>query len=291
VGRACEAFFCTAQARVVAHGFIWHLLAETFWLDLAPGLAEKLVRHLGRYLISEQVELADRTAEHAQLHLAGPKAKETLDRATNGQAPDLGELQCATLALGEGSPLQIRRNGLLGLSGYDLVCPGTAAGLLREALARAGAQPAGTEAYHTLRVEAGTPFYGPDIDDSRFAFEAGRTRQAICYTKGCYLGQEPIVMARDRGQANRTLTGVRIAGEGPVPHGAKLFRDGSEVGMVTSSVLSPLAGAVVGLAYVRRGHHEPGTKLEVEAGGGRLPAEVSSLPFSGGGTRNSISSM
>src|SRR5579884_3089834 len=107
VGRACEAFFCTAQARVVAHGFIWHLLAETFWLDLAPGLAEKLVRHLGRYLISEQVELADRTAEHAQLHLAGPKAKETLDRATNGQAPDLGELQCATLALGEGSPLQI----------------------------------------------------------------------------------------------------------------------------------------------------------------------------------------
>jgi aminomethyltransferase len=69
--------------------------------------------------------------------------------------------------------------------------------------------------------------------------------------------------------------------DGPVPKDAPLFRDGKEVGRVTSSVVSPRLGTAVGLAYVRRGSQEPGTRLEVEAGGTRHPAEVAALPFVG----------
>src|SRR3954463_15534227 len=103
--------------------------------------------------------------------------------------------------------------------------------------------------------------------------EVGRTKQAICYTKGCFLGQEPIVRARDIGHVNRTLLGVKIAGNDVVVRGARLFRDGQEVGQITSSARSPRLG-VIGLAYIRRGSQEPGTVLEVEAEGGRRSAEV-----------------
>ena len=97
----------------------------------------------------------------------------------------------------------------------------------------------------------------------RFVVEVGRVAQAICYTKGCYLGQEPIVMARDRGQVQRTLLGLKVSGDGPVPRGSKLVRDGKDVGVTASSVVSPALGQPIALAYLRRGSQEPGTVVEV----------------------------
>jgi folate-binding protein YgfZ len=174
--------------------------------------------------------------------------------------------------------VDLRQVDALGVRGYDLVLPREKAAESWRRLTQAGARPAGRDTFETLRVEAGTPAQGPDVDETTFAPEVGRTAQAICYTKGCYLGQEPIVMARDRGQVNRTLLGVKLPG-GPVPHGSLLYREGKEVGRVTSSVVSPRLGTAVGLAYVRRGHQEPGTVLEVDAAGTRHPAEVTALPF------------
>jgi folate-binding protein YgfZ len=146
-------------------------------------------------------------------------------------------------------------------------------------LVNAGAQPAGLEAYHTLRVEAGTPEYGPDIDENTFAPEVGRIPQAISYAKGCYLGQEPIVMARDRGHVNRALSGLKLTG-GVVPRGSVLVRDGKEIGWTLSSVVSPRLGPIA-LAYVRRGSQEPGTAVEVAVAGERRAAVVTALPMAG----------
>ncbi len=87
-------------------------------------------------------------------------------------------------------------------------------------------------------------------------------------------------MARDRGQINRLLLGLKLSG-GPVQAGSKLYRDGKEAGWVTSSVHSPLLGTGIALAYLRRGNWEPGTTVEVDAGGQRLAAVVTALPFSG----------
>jgi folate-binding Fe-S cluster repair protein YgfZ len=79
VGAGCEAFHTTPTAKVVDHFYLYHILLhdgrDAFWLDLEPGRAEKLIQALDRYVISEQVEFADRTREFAQFHLAGPRAK------------------------------------------------------------------------------------------------------------------------------------------------------------------------------------------------------------------------
>jgi folate-binding protein YgfZ len=278
LGAGCEAFFTTAKAKVNSHALIYHVRIgggrDALWLDVAPGQAEALMKHLDHFLIAEQVELADRTGDFAQHHLAGPRAKAVLDTAVGDSIPDLGELQHMERTIG-GVTCHIRRHDPLGLPGYDIVCLKSKADQVRQALIPAGAEPANADTYEVLRVEAGTPVYGKDIDENRFAVEVGRM-DAICYTKGCYLGQEPIVMARDRaGHVNRAFRGLKLS-EG-VAAGAKLVADGKEVGTITSSVVSPRLGPIA-LGYVRRGHEAPGTRLDVGGAVG-VTATVTELPM------------
>ncbi|HEY1380370.1 MAG TPA: glycine cleavage T C-terminal barrel domain-containing protein [Gemmataceae bacterium] len=283
LGAGCEAFFTTAKAKVIAHALVYHVRIaggrDALWLDVAPGQATPLIQHLDHFLIAEQVEMADRTADFAQFHLAGPRAKEVLERALGEPVPDLGPLQHMERTFGEHATCHVRRHDPLGLPGYDLVCLTARAVDVWQRLTAAGAGLAGLDAYEVLRVEAGTPVYGADIDENRFVVEVGRT-DAICYTKGCYLGQEPIVMARDRaGHVNRTFRGLKLSAGGVVPAGARLITpEGKDVGVVTSSVVSPRLGPIA-LAYIRRGSDQPGTALEVEPAGGGHTAVVAELPM------------
>lgn len=269
-----EAFLTTHKAKIVAYVRVWNLLqkmGEPTWdlyLDVGPGMAERVIKHLDHFLVSEKVEILDFSHKCAQLHLAGPLAGNEIIGQMNAHPPGSITLQA------------VRALEPLGLPGYEIFCAWEDAPQVWQWAIERGARPAGLDAYELLRVEAGTPRFGLDMDEDRFAVEVGRGDRAICYTKGCYLGQEPIVMARDRGHVNRTLVGVKMEGTEAISPGAKLFREGTEVGQVTSSVVSPRLGPIA-LAYVRRGNQEPGTALEVESEGDRRSAVVSALPFKG----------
>jgi folate-binding protein YgfZ len=171
----------------------------------------------------------------------------------------------------------VQRHDHLGMPGFDLFCPTGSSNSVREAFLAAGATAGNPETYEILRIEAGIPRHGAEIEDERFVVELNRP-QAICYTKGCYLGQEPIVMARDRGHVNRKLMGLKLTAPLAVSRGIKVFRDAAEIGQVTSSVVSPRVGPIA-LAYLRRGHEAPGTTVEVDVDGQRQRAEVVALPF------------
>jgi glycine cleavage system T protein len=283
-GAGAEAFLTTGQAKIVAFVVLYRTLLpqgpSVFHLDAGPGMGERVIQHLDRYLISEQVKLANRTHDFAQLHLAGPRAREVLEQALGGKMPNLVELQHATETLA-GARCQLRCHQPLGLLGYDLLCEKERAVAVWQALIAGGARPAGLEALNTLRIEAGTPVYGTDIDDTNLPQEVARVERTISFTKGCYIGQETVARIRTYGHVNRSLLGLKLAGAGAVSPGAKLFRAGKEVGHITSSVVSPKLGQAIALAIVRRGSHEPGTILEVEEEGSRRSAEVVSLPFAG----------
>ena len=241
---------------MVAHGIAHRMLpAEppVLWLDLDPGSAVKTVAHLSRFMVSEQVDITDRSGALAHFHVCGPQAETVLGE----KVPDTFFIE------------------RLALPGFDLVCPRGDAGDLWNDLVKKGARAAGPEAFEILRIEAGVPVDGIDIGADRFVVEVGRTKQAICYTKGCYLGQEPIVMARDRGHANRTLLGLKVEGVEPLPAGAKVTLNGQEIGQVTSSVWSPLVGAVLALAYIKRGSQEAGTAVVV----GERAGVVATIPM------------
>jgi folate-binding protein YgfZ len=279
VGAGCEALLSNAKAKVLARFLVYRVAAEDLWLDLDPGLAPATLKNLDRYLISEQLELSDRTSEYAQLAVVGPKAAETLVKAASAVIEVEKGMHCAVITFPTGVSSQLRRHDSFALPAFDLLVPAAHAEAAWRALVAAGARPAGMQTYHALRIEAGVPLYGQDIDENNLAMEIGRTPQAISYAKGCFPGQEPIVRARDLGHVNWSFRGLKLSGSEPVARGTKLVRDGKEIGHVTSSIQSPRLGGVIALGYVRRGNDEPGTGVEVAVGAERRKAEVSSLPF------------
>lgn len=282
-GSGCEAFFLNIKARVLVHAWIYRIPnadgGESFWLDAGPGQAEKLSKHLDHYRISEDIEIADHTNGLAQLHIAGPSALEVVRKALGQELAELAPLQAVRLERGPDNVIVVRRQDMLGVPGFDLLCRREEAASLGSALRDAGARPAGPAAYETLRIEAGMPAYGTDVDEACLAPEVDRTSQAISYAKGCYLGQEPVVRIRDLGQVQRRLLGLVVSGKPADLAGAKVEHAGQEVGQVTSSAFSPRLGSVVALAYLRRGSQAAGTAVEVETATGRRSALVVGLPF------------
>jgi aminomethyltransferase len=129
-----------------------------------------------------------------------------------------------------------------------------------------------------LRVEAGWPWFGLDIDDSNLLMES-LTRDHVSFTKGCYIGQEVVIRVEHQGHVNRKLCGMRVSGEAVPPRGANILSAERKVGTVTSAIRSPALGQVIALAYVRRELWDAGTKLRIAAGDHFLEAEVTSLPF------------
>ncbi len=264
-GGGCEAFFATLKAKIVAHAFLYRAVApaaETgFWTDVAASATERLFKHLNRYLISEQVEINDRSKEFAQIYLAGPKAISVVRQVAGHEFAELADWEHRQISIGPAQACQIRRHDLLNLPGYDILCANQHAVIVWRMLTQAGAYPVGAETFNILRIEAGTPIEGLDFDENYLVMELGRTKQTISYTKGCYLGQEPVVRSRDLGHVNRTLLGVKIHARSAVKSGTKLLREGKEVGQVTSSAYSPRLDTAIALAYIRRGNQEPGTVL------------------------------
>lgn len=282
LGGGCEAYFCDARARALFVAWVYHVrLADArnaLWVETTPGRGEALLRHLDRFLIAEAVEMSDVTARFAQLHVAGPNAKAVLEAALGDELPDLAEFLHMERTFGAHSTCSIRRRSPLGVPGYDLVCLNERAEGVWRMLTAAGATPAGLTAYETLRVEAGTPVYGVDIDETRFVMEVGNAPRAVSYAKGCFPGQEPIVMARDRaGRVNRSFLGLKSLG-GDVSAGSKLAKDGQEVGLVTSAARSPRLGTPLALGYVHWKHVAPGTRLDAETPTGVQPVEVIGYP-------------
>jgi folate-binding protein YgfZ len=270
--RGCEFFLTTNKARVIGHGFAHRLLAEppTVVLDVDPGTGPKVSAHLNHFIVSEQVEIVDRTGAVAQFHLAGPQAAAVIEKMLGKPLEPLADLQHVI----HGDVRIVRHDRLL-VPGFDWFAPSIESELLGQRFEASGAVVGTPDTFNVLRVEAGVPVDTIDMDGDRFVVEVGRIGQAISYTKGCYLGQEPIVMARDRGHANRALLGLMIDGADPVTPGAKVLLIDQEIGQVTSSVASSLVGSAIALAYLKRGSQAPGTTLEVD---GRR-ATVKQLPF------------
>jgi len=131
------------------------------------------------------------------------------------------------------------------------------------------------------RLEAGTPRFGVDMDETNLPPEAGIEGRAVSYTKGCYIGQEVIARIRTYGQVAKALRGLRLADSIKVlpQKGDKLYRGDKEIGFVTSAVASPTLRSNIALAYVRREHNGIGTELTLRSSEGESPARIVELPF------------
>ncbi len=271
-GQGCEAFLLNAPGKVLAHVHVF-VEEEQLVLDTVPGQREFLLRHLDRYLIREKVELVPLLDRH-DLLLSGPKAAELLARMGVEPAPR-EHCNHVESRIAE-HPVAIRRVDLSGAESYLITTETADVGPAWKALCQAGATPCGMSAFTAARIAAGAPHFGIDITDANLPQEIGRDRQAISFTKGCYIGQETVARIDALGHVNRLLVGLRGTGESAFPAGMELHaEDGKAVGAVTSTAYSHRLQQPIALGYVRRAQATPGTKLTSPSG----PVEVVALPM------------
>lgn len=266
----CHALVLTREGRIVAEV---HVLArpDRLLLELERAAVAPALAHLGRYVIADDVELADASEGFAHLALEGPAAADASALAL-GAPRDLAPDAVAEVALG-GCPVLAAGYSLSGLPGVQLLVAAADGAALRAALlAVPGVAPAGNEALELLRIEQGVPRFGRELGPDVLPAEA-RLERAVSETKGCYTGQEVVTRMRSRGRVSHLLVGLRFDAAGALP-GAELRAGERAVGSVTSVAASPRFGAI-GLGYVRAADAEPGTALA--AGGVR--ARVAALPF------------
>ncbi len=154
------------------------------------------------------------------------------------------------------------------------------AGLDAVALESHGIRPIGAEAATTLRIEAGEPRMGIDVDAKTIPQESGLVQEAVSFDKGCFLGQELAARIDSRGRVNRNLRGIRILDPVIPPIGARVTYSGKMVGKLTSVGESGHLGSPVGLALIRR-EAPPGTRVAVSWEEGEVLGQVEDLPMIG----------
>lgn len=279
-GQGCYALMLTPRGRILTDMRVL-CLEEALMLVVDADLMEKDLGLLRKYIIADQVEVIDRSADLAILSLQGPKAAEALAGLCPEQSLPEAPFEHRLIQLGN-LTARCARMRRTASGGYDLMVSEAQSvdlwNLLLQAGEPAGLQPVGLEAWNVHRLEAGIAWYGIDMDEARIPLEVG-LEEAISYDKGCYIGQEVVARATYRGQVNRKLMGVVLSSGEPAQGGDKIFRNGQEVGWVTGSAYSPRLRRAIALAYVRKEAWDPGAAVAVETGGVRTDAEVTQVPF------------
>jgi folate-binding protein YgfZ len=240
-GEAAYTAFLDGKARVLGEGMAL-VRDQDVLLDVDPAAAPGLRAHLQKYVLRDDVKIADVDPDLRVATLFGPPDDEVVRT--------------------QYEVLPRWRGPLRGAPALDVVVPEFGWDWLRHAMTQAGALRLQEGDLEILRVLAGVPRWGAEIDEGRLVMEAALTESAVSFDKGCYLGQEIVLRGTFRGQVQRGLVQLDLpAGAGP---GATLRRDGQEVGQVTSAVDAPEGR--VGLGYLRRAFWERGARVETDGG-------------------------
>ena len=238
---------------------VLRLSEDRFWLDTEPGPRERIIRHLDMYRIGRDVEIDDVSSDHAILSVIGPAAHDAV--STGPLSPEHAHRE-------EGERRVVATD-----LGLDVIIPGGSAPAALAELLGAGAVEVSEEAAEIARVESGRPRFGAEMSEATMPAEAGITDRAVSFTKGCYIGQEPVARLHYKGKPNRHLRGLRLSA--PAGHGDAVHLGEREVGRI-GTACHPPDGDRIALAILRR-EASPGDTVVVGEDGAK--AEVVEPPF------------
>ena len=244
-GQTCESFFTDVKGKIIAHTIV--IAGDQNHVLLAvPEQAEKIITHLDRYIIREDVELHDHSNTQTCWLLLGKNAESLLT-------------QCECLDL-KTSFDSLANPATLVSTKLDN------AEAMSTWLNDSDSQTMSEDVWNALRIESGLPLFGVDFDSSHLPQEVNRDAIAISFTKGCYLGQETVARIDALGHVNKKLVGLQF-GKDEIPESeTKLFCEEKEVGRITSACWSPHSNSPLALAMIQRGANEVGQVHESDAG-------------------------
>jgi aminomethyltransferase len=236
---------------------------------------------LAERLEGTRAVLDDQSLATGLVALQGPRSVDVLTPLTD---VDLAALRYYAIAEGTvaGIPAHIARTGYTGEDGFEVFVEIGRTGELWDALlgaARgAGGVPVGLGARDTLRLEAGMPLYGNELDRTTTPFDAGLGRVVKLDKPGDFVGRTALEKVAADGPKRR-LVGLIVEGRGIARHGYPVSVAERRSGVVTSGTQSPTLGVPIAMAYVATSDGEPGTMVDVEIRDGRVPARIVPLPF------------
>jgi folate-binding protein YgfZ len=279
--QALRSFICNAKGQVEGELFLWKTGTDDFRISTPSAVGEDLAARLDRYIISDDVEITDRSGEFALFHLVGPGTGDLACHVAGQLRARLPEANAPE------QDLQTFLNPRYRLSGFDLLVPLGLREAAQEAL-RERLPEISEPVREALRIARGIPDWAHELSRGVLPAETGLLEQTVSFTKGCYIGQEVISRMKSSGKVRRRLTGLQPlpgTAAGPEP-GWELFEpdQGSNrsVGVLTS--LSPRLGEElpVGLGLVKDGLHRAGQELVArhpEDAERQAPVQVVDLPL------------
>lgn len=262
-GTGVETFVTEVRGRVVAHGCVYQLADRLRWIG-AEGQAERLMAHVDRYIIREDARLEDRSEALVAAVVGGEDAAKLAAKwqAHAAAPPSLG---CGGNAVPDGlSIFQVPWLGDADDSGaLAWLVLGENEATLEGAFATLDLESGTPADFHRQRVRAGYPWFGVDLSEANLPQEADRDRQAISFTKGCYLGQETVARLDALGQVQKKLVQWRIDTDDPPASGTALVAGEKQVGTVTSAVPAT-DGGTIAIGVARRSHFDPGSEADCD---------------------------
>jgi len=271
------AVFPNVQGRLIAAVRIIYR-EDGFLIDTEHASLETVAKLVGRFTLAGDFQVRDLSSETAMLSLQGRAAADMVRQVFDETAASVGRAGVATAQFENGKVTIIRATHS-GEDGFDFFVDTDAAEHLRNSLIGAGASPFGDETAEVLRIEAGIPRFGIDMDETKVVTETNLD-DAVSFTKGCYLGQEIIARIKYRGHVAKKLTGVLLEPKVALESGAKILsHDKKEIGSVSSATISPRLKQTIALVYMKYDYLAPGTKVKVVSAENEYPATVTELPF------------
>lgn len=263
VNRWIPAAFATVQGRILAAIRIIRR-EDGFLIDTEAATHERVFKLLERFSLAGDFRVSDVTAEIATFSLQGRDSVNIVrTKFTRAAADDLerGHVFRTT----EGCDVIQATHSAE--AGFDIFMPAKDADDLRNELKEMGAVPVDRATQEILRIEAGIPRYGIDMDENTVVNETNLD-DAVSFTKGCYTGQEIIIRIKHRGHVAKKLTGVIMPDESVELDDLTVYsEDGKDAGRVTSWVISPHLGFTVAMAYIKFDYLKMMTPIRMQASG------------------------
>ncbi len=272
LGHGVYCFVLTAQGRIVAD-LVTINRGDFLLVTSDRSQTAAITETFDRFIIMDDVEMADISDKLSAVGLAGPHAAQVLLAA----GIDINVLAPGQLIdiVWRNIGITVARGTHPNMEAYEIWFAAEHAPTVWDALSSAGATPIGSEALEWYRIARGVPRYGLDLSE-RYLPQETEQKQALNFSKGCYIGQEIVERIRARAILHRTFTGFLLEGE-PPQSGTKIVDGDKNIGEVTSSARIPFPSCTrtLALGYLRREFETPGTSVQI----GEQKAAVQSIPF------------
>jgi len=284
-GQGLYTQLCNQQGGVLDDLLIFQLTAQHWWLVVNAGNRESDFRWIQEQVATFEVSFSSQAEHLGILALQGPEALGILTALTPADLSEFPAFAIRQLTLAD-TEVWVSRSGYTGEDGVEIYAPHADLPRLWNTLLETGALqglvPVGLGARDTLRLEAGMPLYGHELDDQTSPLEAGLGWSVKLQKSADFLGKAALTAQKSAGLKKKRVGLVMPDSRRAPRQGYTLFaasQPDQAIGQVTSGSLSPTLGYPVGMAYLDLPWAEQISELEVDIRGQRYPAQIVKLPF------------